>query len=365
MVANKIKISLDGQREIYTDIVLTAGDFNAYALILEFEKNGGFYDVTGYNISVYAKREGTNVPIPDVGRVENGKGYYVIKPSMYLAGAELQLEVILSSLNSFTTTTILHFTLRNGFSNQGGAVVDEKDYSVLAQLIQMAQNATDEAISAANYTRTEIDNFTENAPFLFDEKADKQNNSGGFAGGYGADSLSGGAVGNSANAITGGAVGNYASETDGGGAVGINANVFNGGAVGASASATGGGAVGAGANVLDGGAVGANAKAIYGGAVGAGASATGGGAVGDGASATDGFSGGKNSQSEVDSIQLGKGTNIEPHSLQIYDKKLLDLNGKIPYERLTVTDNAISPETNREEKELSSYVKRDIFCFGK
>ena len=173
MVANKIKISLDGQREIYTDIVLTAGDFNAYALILEFEKNGGFYDVTGYNISVYAKREGTNVPIPDVGRVENGKGYYVIKPSMYLAGAELQLEVILSSLNSFTTTTILHFPLRNGFSNQGGSVVDEKDYSVLAQLIQSAQNATDEAMSAANYTRAGIDDFTENVQGLFDEKADK------------------------------------------------------------------------------------------------------------------------------------------------------------------------------------------------
>ena len=68
----KIQIDLDGQKEIYSNIVLSTGDTNAYHLILEFYKNG-FYDITGYNLAVYARRSGSLTPILDVGTVASGK----------------------------------------------------------------------------------------------------------------------------------------------------------------------------------------------------------------------------------------------------------------------------------------------------
>ena len=103
----------------------------------------------------------------------------------------------------------------------------------------------------------------------------------------------------------------------------------NGGfAGGTNANATKGGAVGSGANTTVGGAVGYGANTTVGGAVGCWARSKNGGAVGYSAVAGNGFSGGalanvKNngtntSPDYIDAIQLGKGTNETPKSLQIY-----------------------------------------------
>ncbi len=101
-----------------------------------------------------------------------------------------------------------------------------------------------------------------------------------------------------------------------------------GGAIGSGASVSyGGGAVGSTAKVTDGGgAVGYDADAANGGAVGNVARETGGGgAIGYYAQAGEGFSGGNRAQVKItdgkyiDAIQLGKGTNNNPLTLQVYD----------------------------------------------
>ena len=101
----------------------------------------------------------------------------------------------------------------------------------------------------------------------------------------------GGAIGNGASiSHGGGAVGNDAKVTDGGGAVGYDTDATNGGAVGNVARETGGG-----------------------------------GAIGYYAQAGEGFSGGNRAQVKItdgkyiDAIQLGKGTNNNPLTLQVYD----------------------------------------------
>ena len=138
----------------------------------------------------------------------------------------------------------------------------------------------------------------------WNNKADKQNSSGGFAAGDGATVSYGGAVGNGASATSGGAVGNGAEETNGG---------FAGGN---------------------------GTTATYGGAVGNKASTTSGGAVGDGAKTSTGFAGGYNAKTQtsssvaIDAIQLGTGTNSTAKTLQVYNYQLMDANGNIPKERL-------------------------------
>ena len=77
---------------------------------------------------------------------------------------------------------------------------------------------------------------------------------------------------------------------------------------------------------LAGGAVGLGASSSSGGAVGNEAKTNSGGAIGFNALATSGFSGGFMAISEVDSIQLGNGTNTQEKTLQVYDDNLYNAN---------------------------------------
>ena len=157
-----------------------------------------------------------------------------------------------------------------------------------------------------NFTSHEEDtasHTTTQEKTTWNNKADKQNEDGGFAGGQNAQTSEGGAVGMMSSANFGGAAGSVTATSDGG-AVGYGAISTNGGAVGSSTS------------VVDGG------------------------AIGSGAATSDGFAGGKNAktldaeESAIDAVQLGTGTNSEAGSLQVYSYKLMDANGKIPAERL-------------------------------
>jgi len=157
-------------------------------------------------------------------------------------------------------------------------------------------------------------------------------NNGGAVGRW-SDTSAGGAVGNLTQATTGGAVGDRAF-ADTGGAVGRWADTSAGGAVGNSAASGWGGAVGENASADSGGAIGQFASATEGGAVGWDTRATTGGAIGEGARATSGFSGGADARGTVDAIQLGTGINSTPNTLQIYNHRLMNADGKIPMERL-------------------------------
>lgn len=101
-------------------------------------------------------------------------------------------------------------------------------------------------------------------------------------------------------------------------------------------------------------------------AVGVDAYANTGGAIGQGASAGMGFSGGSQAKcgfdhgAPVDCIQLGTGTNSAPKTLQIYDKQLLDANGKIPAERLSTSSDRRLKEgiSNADSTRLLDFISR-------
>lgn len=125
------------------------------------------------------------------------------------------------------------------------------------------------------------------------EKADKQNEYGGFAAGDRSESTEGGgAIGYDTYAFAGGAVGNHAKVTNAGGAVGADSEAGNGGAVGEGAKTSSGFAGGAGAQAVN----------------------------ADGAG--------------IDAIQLGTGTNTTPKTLQVYSYQLMDADGNIPSARI-------------------------------
>lgn len=116
------------------------------------------------------------------------------------------------------------------------------------------------------------------------KKANLENSEGGFEGGNGTHTTTGGAIGNKAFSQSGGAVGKNASANSGGGAVGENAFTYNG------------------------------------------------------------FAGGYNAKTGVeapDAIQLGTGTNNNMKTLQIYNYQLMDANGHIPNDRMPTKQNKL------------------------
>jgi|GEM_PF-4409788 len=171
MIPYKIKIDIEGQREITSNITLSVGDVEGYGLVLEFYRSGKPYDITGYNLSVSAMPSGATLPIPDVGTVEGGRGYYLIKPSMYAYAGSMRLEIILSDGRSSTVTKVIHFPVRSGFSSFGGSIVEEKDFTVLQELISKAQIAISQAetvVRLSDETKTFAEEARVNAQMVMD-----------------------------------------------------------------------------------------------------------------------------------------------------------------------------------------------------
>ena len=107
-----------------------------------------------------------------------------------------------------------------------------------------------------------------------------------------------------------------------------------------------------------------------GGAVGSSASVTdGGGAVGCNAVTSSGFAGGKDAKTQkssieaIDAIQLGTGTNSTPKSVQAYSYTLMNPDGTIPKERLSlvpkieIVDNLQSADA---DKALSANMGKEL-----
>ena len=147
-----------------------------------------------------------------------------------------------------------------------------------------------------------------------------------------------------------------------------NYNEYGGFQGGEDASASQGGAIGTAASAHDGAAVGQNASAKSGGSIGSNSYALDGGAVGAGAESGDGFAGGKNAVTRkdlvlIDAIQLGTGLNSVPKSVQAYTYTLMNPDGTIPLERLTlipkteIVDNLQSTDAN---KALSANMGRQL-----
>ena len=131
----------------------------------------------------------------------------------------------------------------------------------------------------------------------------------------------------------GGALGNDSVATSGG-AVGCKAETHAGGAVGYLAASNSGGSMGYMADVQNGGAIGEEAMANNGGAMGYKAKTTHGCAIGHQAVTA------KEDGTLIDAVQLGSGTNTLEKTMQVYNYRLMNANGKIPSERLPVASGS-------------------------
>ncbi len=167
MIEYKLKIDLQGDRNLYTDIVFSTGDSRGYALDFSFYSYGEKVDLSNYALTIKAKRADGKVII-DRGETENVRGYYVVADNMYAVPGEVTLEIALvGAEGSLVTSCVLIATVREGF---GEAVLDSKN---VTPIIVKTLAAAKQAELLVKEVKETVANVQETLETTLAEKVDK------------------------------------------------------------------------------------------------------------------------------------------------------------------------------------------------
>ncbi|MBR5157916.1 MAG: hypothetical protein IKW59_09145 [Clostridia bacterium] len=126
MINYKFKIDLEGEREVYKNIVFTIGDKSGYRFDFVFYSNGKKIDASLYGLTVKAKRADGAVIIDSGITTEDG-AYYVVADNAYSVKGELEFEVALVKADgSYATTKVISANVREGFGEVGLTSADNE-----------------------------------------------------------------------------------------------------------------------------------------------------------------------------------------------------------------------------------------------
>lgn len=147
MITYQIKMDLQSERTMFSDIVLTSGDTKAYRLEFSFYSDGVRQNVSGCSLCIRAKRADDSIVL-DMGEVEsNGKAVYDVKSSVYSIPGRLSMEVALASENgTYVTTKEVIMSVREGYGN--GGLGAQNTMPILAKLTEQSARAEQAAADA-------------------------------------------------------------------------------------------------------------------------------------------------------------------------------------------------------------------------
>ncbi|MBQ3226193.1 MAG: hypothetical protein IJB48_03965, partial [Clostridia bacterium] len=148
MIRYTLKIDVTGERELYSNIVFTAGDARGYRLDFSFYNGKEKISTEGCALSVKAKRADGAVVI-DSGVIRGEECYWVAADNAYSVGGSLELEVALSKTDgTFVTTCVIFASVREGFGEKG--LASSNNEPILAKL--SAQSLSTQAAVSAHKT---------------------------------------------------------------------------------------------------------------------------------------------------------------------------------------------------------------------
>ena len=132
MITYKLRIDLQSERELYSDIVFTTGDKSGYVLELSFFDNGARMDLTDCALTVKTRRADGAVVI-DGGTIADGAAHYTVADNAYETAGEVAMEAALVRTDgSYVTTKVIYAQVREGFGESGLTSSDNEP--ILAQL---------------------------------------------------------------------------------------------------------------------------------------------------------------------------------------------------------------------------------------
>ncbi|MBQ2696572.1 MAG: BppU family phage baseplate upper protein [Clostridia bacterium] len=152
MVEYNIRIELQSERLLDTEMEFTTGDVKAYRLVFKFFSGGRPFDVSGCSLTVKAKRA-DGVVIVDKGEInEEGVAFYDVKTNLYAVSGTMKMEIALLTENGgYITAKELTFHVRKGYGD--GELTPANTTPILSALMTQAakaEKATIEAEKLAN-----------------------------------------------------------------------------------------------------------------------------------------------------------------------------------------------------------------------
>lgn len=132
MITYKLKIHLQSEREMDSDMVFTTGDKSGYVLEFSFYDNGAPLSLSACGVTVKTKRADGAVVI-DNGTVDGNLAQYKLAGNAYEVAGEIAMEVALVRADgSCATTKVIYARVREGFGEEGLASSDNEP--ILAKL---------------------------------------------------------------------------------------------------------------------------------------------------------------------------------------------------------------------------------------
>ena len=143
MINYNLKIDTLKEKILSSDISFVTGDVNAYKLIFEFFNGDDLIDISNYILTVRAKRADGVITVGE-GKIENNKGIFIPKNSMYSVPGEVILEIALTdSAKNHITAKIITAEVIEGLGVASEPSVDE--ISVFVTLISQIQSKIETA----------------------------------------------------------------------------------------------------------------------------------------------------------------------------------------------------------------------------
>lgn len=143
MINYNLKVDTLKEKILSSDISFVTGDVNAYKLVFEFFNGDDLIDISNYILTVRAKRADGVITVGE-GKIENNKGIFIPKNSMYSVPGEVILEIALTdSAKNHITAKIITAEVIEGLGAASEPSADE--ISVFVTLISQIQSKIETA----------------------------------------------------------------------------------------------------------------------------------------------------------------------------------------------------------------------------
>lgn len=151
MINYRLKIDFLDSKTLASDICFVSGDVKSSTLYFEFYNDGQRVDISGYELSVRAKRS-DGVVVASSGKIKDNTAVFAPESNMYCVPGELYMEIALTNATGkYATTKIITAEVIEGLGEAAIEAVD--NLNVYVKLISDAISAKEEAKAAAEVAK--------------------------------------------------------------------------------------------------------------------------------------------------------------------------------------------------------------------
>ena len=152
MINYRLKIDFLDSKTLASDICFVSGDVKSSTLYFEFYNAGKRVDISGYTLSVRAKRS-DGVVVASSGKIKENTAVFTPESNMYCVPGELYMEIALTdATGKYTTTKIITAEVIEGLGEAAIEAVD--NLNVYVKLVSDAISAKEEAKAFAEVAKT-------------------------------------------------------------------------------------------------------------------------------------------------------------------------------------------------------------------